>query len=170
MIGRTNPRLERNERTWLDADEIDPVQSADVFPAGRRLESLLVQETVPEVLGVAALWRATDTRVDEAFERIWSLERRLLRLETDTREVPVRELAYVVFVAAPSGYRLVAAFGRLPTAGDEIGVENGHPAEVLRVGASPLPADRRPCVFAVSTAIPSADVAEAAAALDRRAA
>ena len=75
----------------------------------------------------------------------------------------------MVFLATPDGYRLVSEFGVLPATGELIG-ENGVSAEVLRVGLSPLPDDRRPCVFAVATAVESPDVAEADAALDRRAA
>ena len=145
------------------------MQSADVFPAGRRLGSLLVRETDAETVGVAALFEATDSRVDEAFERISSLERRLQRLETATTGERPRELPYVVFLAAPGGYRLASAFGRLPAAGDRIAADHDL-AEVLRVGASPFPGDRRPCIFAVAVALPSADAAEEDASLDRRAA
>jgi hypothetical protein len=145
------------------------VQSADVFPAGRRLENLLVREIDAETVGVAALFEATDARVDEAFERISSLERRLQRLETATTGERPRELPYVVFLAAASGYRLVSAFGRLPATGDRIDADDDL-AEVLRVGASPFPGDRRPCVFAVAVALPSADADEADASVDRRAA
>ena len=145
------------------------MQSADVFPAGRRLEGLLVREIHPELSGMASLFEATDVRVDEAFERISRLERRLERLESGATRPARRELAYVVFLATPGGYRLVSEFGILPATGELIG-ENGVSAEVLRVGLSPLPDDGRPCVFAVTAAVESPDVAEADATLDRRAA
>ncbi len=146
------------------------VQSADVFPAGRRLESLLVRQEAAKSTGVAALFEATGARIDEAFERISSVERRLRRLETAASGAPARELEYVVFSSAPSGYRLAVAFGRLPEPGDDVATSGDGAVEVLRIGASPLPGDRRPCVFAAAVAVRSPDVAEAEAALDRRAA
>lgn len=152
------------------ADEEELVQSADVFPAGRRLESLLVRQEVAKSTGVAALFEATDARIDEAFERISSVERRLRRLEAAASGAPARELEYVVFSSASGGYRLAAGFGRLPEPGDGIATPEDGPLEVLRIGASPLPGDRRPCVFAAAVAVRSPDVAEAEAALDRRAA
>jgi len=144
------------------------VQSADVFPAGRRLESLLVGNAVPQISGAAALFEATDARIDEAFERISRVERRLQRLESASKDVSAREREYLIFSSAPSGYRLAPAFGLLPEPGDRITADG--PAEVLRIGASPLPDDRRPCVFAGPAAVGSPDVAEAEATLDRRAA
>jgi hypothetical protein len=146
------------------------VQSADVFPAGRRLESLLVRQEVAKTTGAVALFEATGARIDEAFERISSVERRLGRLEAAVGGAPARELEYVVFSSASSGYRLAVVFGLLPGPGDEIAAPDDGPAEVLRIGASPLPGDRRPCVFATAVAVRSPDVAEAEAALDRRAA
>ena len=145
------------------------MQSTDVFPAGRRLESLLVRETNAVTDGVAALFKATDARFDEAFERINSLERRLQRLESVTPAAPPHDVPYVVFLATPIGYRLASMFGRLPVAGEQIG-DDDDAAEVLRVGASPLPGDRRPCVFAVAAALGSPDAGEAHPALARRAA
>ncbi len=145
------------------------MQSADIFPAGRRLEGLLVRESAAETGGVGVLFETTEARVDEAFERISSLERRLGRLEASTPELSLRELHYVVFVAGFDGYQLASAFGRLPFPGDRIaGAEST--AEVLRVGTSPLPDDRRPCVFAVAGPVPSRNAGEAQAALAREAA
>jgi hypothetical protein len=144
------------------------VQSADVFPAGRGLERLPARQEVARSTGLAALFEATSARIDQAFERISSVERRLRRLETAARETPARELEYVVFLSVPSGYRLAVAFGRQP--GDQIAAPDDASVEVLRIGASPLPGDRRPCVFAGTVAVGSPDVAEAEATLDRRAA
>jgi hypothetical protein len=162
---RAECSLSENERTSLPADEEMTVRTADVFPAGRRLETLLVREANPEESGIATLFAATDLRVDEAFERITQLERRLEQLETAPPPHADRKLAYVIFLSTPEGYQLVSDFGVLPTAGDRVGA-----ADVLRVGLSPLPDDARPCVFAVTATVESTDVAEAEAALDRRAA
>ena len=145
------------------------MQSADIFPAGRRLESLLMRERPGEPSALSPLFEATETRLDQAFDRIDGLERRLRRLESARPEPVAREVAYVVYLAGPTGYRLATVFGRLPLAGDEI-VDDGVTAEVLRVGASPLPGDGRPCVFAVATALPSRDAGEAEAGPARRAA
>ncbi len=145
------------------------MQSADVFPAGRRLESLLVREAHTETGRLDALFQATESRLDDAFERIGGIERRLRRLEAEEPEAASRELAYVLYLAGPSGYRLATVFGRLPLAGDQV-VDDGATAEVLRVGSSPLPGDHRPCVFAVATALPSRDAGEAEPEPDRRAA
>ena len=141
------------------------MQSADVFPAGRRVESLLVRDADAGLSGVSSLFRTTEARVDEALDRISSLERRLRRLETGAPPNLRREVPYVVFLATAAGYQLVPAVGRLPAPGERLGE-----AEVLRVGSSPLPGDSRPCVFAVASTVESPDVAEADAALDRRAA
>ena len=168
-IGSLRPFLERNERTSTSTDEEAFVQSADVFPAGRGLESLLVRETDAVTGGVAALFKATDARFDEAFERISSLEHRLQQLESVKPAAPAHDVPYVVFLATPTGYRLASMLGRLPAAGEQVG-ENDDAAEVLRVGASPLPGDRRPCVFAVATTLLSPDAGEAHGALARRAA
>jgi hypothetical protein len=145
------------------------VQSADVFPAGRRVESLLLRQTGTTRDGATALFKATEARVDEAFERIGRLERRLLRLEADTAAGPRHELEYVLFLATSTGYRLASAFGHLPAPGDRID-EDDAVADVLRVAASPLPGDRRPCVFAVAVQLGSPDAAEDHRALARRAA
>ena len=146
------------------------MQSADVFPAGRGLKSLVARQEVARSTGLAALFEATGARIDQAFERISSVERRLRQLETGGRETSARELEYVVFSSVPSGYRLAVAFGRLPGPGDQIVASDDGSVEVLRIGASPLPGDRRPCVFAGAVAVGSSDVAEADAAFDRRAA
>jgi hypothetical protein len=146
------------------------VQSADVFPAGRGLERLLARQEAARSTGLAALFEATGARIDQAFERISSVERRLRRLEIGARETPARELEYLVFSSVPSGYRLAIAFGRLPEPGDQIAAPGDGSVEVLRIGASPLPGDRRPCVFAGAVAVGSPDVAEAEATFDRRAA
>jgi hypothetical protein len=145
------------------------VQSADVFPAGRRVETLLMRQTGTSTEGATALFQATEARVDEALERIGWLERRLQRLEADAHAAPRRELEYVLFFATSTGYRLATAFGQLPVAGDRID-EDDALADVLRVAASPLPGDPRPCVFAVAAPLGSPDAAEEHSALARRAA
>ena len=56
------------------------------------------------------------------------------------------EQGYLVFVWSPTGYTLREQEGEPPTVGEEI--EDGdRRLRVLKVGASPLPGDARPCVF-----------------------
>lgn len=53
------------------------------------------------------------------------------------------ESGYVVFVWKPSGYELEQREGDPPQVGEQ--VDEG--LVVTKVGASPLPGDRRPCVY-----------------------
>ena len=56
--------------------------------------------------------------------------------------------AYVMFVWSPSGYSLRELEGDPPAVGDEI--EDGDVTLVVtKVGASPFPADSRPCVYSI---------------------
>lgn len=53
------------------------------------------------------------------------------------------EQGYVVFLWKTSGYELEEREGEPPKVGEQ--VDDG--LVVAKVGASPLPGDRRPCVF-----------------------
>ena len=53
---------------------------------------------------------------------------------------------FVLFVPARAGYELVAADGPDPERGERLRVEEQW-YRVLRLGPSPLPGDRRRCVF-----------------------
>jgi hypothetical protein len=53
---------------------------------------------------------------------------------------------YVVFVWSTRGYELQEREGVPPEAGDRI-EEQGARLLVTKVGPSPLPGDRRPCVY-----------------------
>ena len=53
---------------------------------------------------------------------------------------------HVLFVWSPSGYELLARAGEPPPLGSEVGVRGGLRV-VTKIGASPLPGDRRPCAF-----------------------
>ena len=59
---------------------------------------------------------------------------------------PLQPQEFVLFVPTPAGYRLTVADGPVPERGELLGVEEEW-YRVLRVGPSPLPGDRRPCVF-----------------------
>jgi hypothetical protein len=54
---------------------------------------------------------------------------------------------YVLFLWKPTGYELVEKQGETPAVGDELETDNGRPLRVLKVGPSPIPGDRRPCVY-----------------------
>jgi hypothetical protein len=132
------------------------VQSSDVFQGRGRLEQILVRPTTPlGDPGWDKLFEATDVRVEEAIERIQTVENRLDAIESiesvepQTPVVEPMEQDYVVLFSTSGGYRLAEASGPLPGTGDRFG-EDGVTAEVLRVGRSPLPGDRRPCVFALA--------------------
>jgi len=55
---------------------------------------------------------------------------------------------YVLFVWSPTGYTLRELEGEPPSVGHEF--EDGDRTLVVtKIGASPLPDDRRPCAFSV---------------------
>ena len=53
---------------------------------------------------------------------------------------------YLMFISKPSGYELRERHGDLPSIGQEID-EDGTRLRVSKLGPSPLPGDRRRCVF-----------------------
>jgi len=53
---------------------------------------------------------------------------------------------YLVFISKPTGYELGERHGELPGIGQEV-EENGTRLRVSKIGPSPLPGDRRLCVF-----------------------
>ena len=73
--------------------------------------------------------------------------------EPDAAPPPV-QAGHVLFVPAPDGYRLVQRDGPPPDRGAALALEEGA-FRVLRLGPSPLPGDRRRCVFVVATEEPS---------------
>jgi hypothetical protein len=53
---------------------------------------------------------------------------------------------YLVFISKPSGYELRERQGDVPGVGQEID-EDGTRLRVSKIGQSPLPGDRRRCVY-----------------------
>ncbi len=53
---------------------------------------------------------------------------------------------YLLFISKPSGYELRSRDGVLPGVGDEI-EEDGTRLRVSKIAPSPLPGDRRRCVY-----------------------
>ena len=72
--------------------------------------------------------------------------------ETERADAGVAEagstgsVGHVLLVWNPSGYSLLARAGEPPRVGSEVGVSGGRRV-VTKIGASPLPGDRRRCVF-----------------------
>ena len=56
---------------------------------------------------------------------------------------------HVLFVSQASGYELLPREGEVPELGSEVVLSDGAEEvyRVCKVGPSPLPGDRRPCVF-----------------------
>jgi hypothetical protein len=60
---------------------------------------------------------------------------------------------WLAFLSSPQGYRLVEGNGPAPGPGEPVELE-GAPYRVLGVGPSPLPRDRRRCVYAAREEAP----------------
>jgi hypothetical protein len=68
---------------------------------------------------------------------------------------------HVLFVGGPQGYRLLDCDGPVPGQGEHVDLDGvGH--GVLRLGPSPLPADRRRCAFVEQEHLPRAAAGAAA--------
>jgi hypothetical protein len=57
---------------------------------------------------------------------------------------------YLLFLWSPTGYSLRELEGEPPPVGHEF-EDGGRTLVVTKVGASPFPADPRPCVFSLGT-------------------
>ena len=57
-------------------------------------------------------------------------------------------MSYLLFVWAPTGYQLREQEGDLPTAGDQVEVDERQ-LRIAKVGVSPLPGDDRPCAYSM---------------------
>jgi hypothetical protein len=55
---------------------------------------------------------------------------------------------YLLFAWSPDGYALVERDGEVPHVGAEM-QDDGYLLSVVKVGTSPLPGDKRRCVFTV---------------------
>ena len=59
---------------------------------------------------------------------------------------------YTLFVSKPTGYELLDRSGEPPAVGSVVELEDEGRWVVNRVGASPLPQDRRPCAYLLPSA------------------
>jgi hypothetical protein len=55
-------------------------------------------------------------------------------------------MGFLVFVWKPSGYELRESDGDAPVVGSEVELD-GQRLRVTKVAPSPLPGDKRPCVY-----------------------
>lgn len=86
-------------------------------------------------------------RVERAERELSALAERLRLAERRLEGSSVHHaVAHTCFVPHGEGYELVEADGPPPRAGAEVEVA-GARYRVVRAGRSPLPFDRRPCVF-----------------------
>jgi hypothetical protein len=106
-----------------------------------RAEELLVEESAVTRL---------ECRLESAERELAELRTRLHRTERRLDGSSVHHAAaHTRFVPVTEGYELLEAEGPPPRAGDAVEIEAGV-FRVLRVGRSPLPFDRRPCVYLVA--------------------
>lgn len=109
----------------------------------RRLGKLLLDG------GDSAEASELDERVETAERELHELRGRLQRVERRVvRRNPHHAAAHTRFLPNGSGYEIMELPGPPPRAGESV-VVAGRGYRVLRVGRSPFPADRRPCVFLV---------------------
>lgn len=54
---------------------------------------------------------------------------------------------HLLFVSRPTGYELAEREGEPPAPGEEIELDGEGSFVVVKVAASPLPQDDRPCVY-----------------------
>ena len=105
------------------------------LPRRHRLEELLLDRRL-RGLDVEAL----ADQLDRLEEEVAELTARL------RRAAPNRPPGHVLFLPTPDGYVVVEADEAPPPIGQLLMLEN-HWFRVHRVGASPFPRDRRPCLF-----------------------
>ncbi|MEP6892245.1 MAG: hypothetical protein ABI927_00570 [Gaiellaceae bacterium] len=75
------------------------------------------------------------------------------RLPVQEADAPFVATSFLAFAPTPEGYRLVELDGAAPVVGAEVDVPGSEmPLTVARLGASPLPFDRRPCAYLENSA------------------
>jgi hypothetical protein len=104
-------------------------------PRRRRLEEMLLDRRLRglDVKGLA-------DHLDTLEQEVAALKTRLIRAEGE------RPPGHVLFVPTPEGYEVVEADEPPPPVGQLLLLDDGC-FKVQRVGRSPFPRDRRPCLF-----------------------
>jgi hypothetical protein len=141
-------------RGLLSEEQLETVL-AEHLASGRSVGEILVDDAHVDP---AELERLLAEQASTADTRgIELLRQRLVEAEAELHaggQAPVNaepapaapEDEIVLFVPTPAGYKLILRSGPPPEVGDEIGVSGGR-LVVVKVGASPLPGDRRRCAY-----------------------
>jgi hypothetical protein len=109
-------------------------------PRRHRLEDLLLDRRL-RGLDIHAL----ADHLDKLESEIVDLRARLSRADE-----PDRPPGHVLFLPTPDGYVVIEAEDPPPPVGQQLLVDNGT-FRVHRVGRSPFPRDRRPCLYLEAT-------------------
>ena len=128
-------------RNQLEAAQIAPGTSQIVDELFRHLDEWTkrVARLQEELRSAHAAIASRDARIAELSA---------LRLVQNGPPEPEPPSRHLVFLRAGAGYELREAEGPPPAAGDELEPAPGERYVVVKVGASPLPRDARPCAFA----------------------
>jgi hypothetical protein len=146
------------QRGLLDEEQLE-IALAEHMSSGNMLGEVLVargwltQEQIAELLDEQL---ATGAGEDGA-RGIDLLRTRVAEAEAELDQPPATEApetedttepdpGYVLFVWSPAGYALLNRSGEPPPVGSEVGISGGR-LEVVKIGPSPLPGDRRRCAF-----------------------
>jgi hypothetical protein len=146
------------QRGLLDAEQLE-IALAEHMSSGKMLGEVLVehgwltQEQIAELLHEQGNVGAGEdgargidllrTRVAEAEAE---LEQPAATETAEAEDTAEPDPGYVLFVWSPAGYALLNRSGEPPPIGSEVGVSGGR-LEVVKIGPSPLPGDRRRCAF-----------------------
>ena len=128
--------------------------AADHMSAGQveRIEVLTadLRAALADPPGAATLSRLVSQSHNALADRIASFERALESRPDEAAPIPEErsETSFMAMVPTPEGYRLVSMDGLLPHPGATFAIEGeGRTLEVARLGPSPIPGDRRRCVY-----------------------
>ena len=100
-------------------------------------------EALPDPEPLVERLQADNRRLTQEIERLRAAFTRLRVVEGSE---PPR--SHVLFVATPTGYRLLEREGAPPGLGEELELaEIGGRLVVTKLGRAPLPGERRPCAF-----------------------
>jgi hypothetical protein len=143
------------ELGYLDQQQLTMVVDEQPDRGPSRLEVLrakLESAQVEAARGVALLRErlaAAEAELEREIARRRSAEAAQEAAQSEAVElqtVPETAHGHVLLVPGPGGYQLLERSGQAPPVGGEVGVSGGE-LVVLKVGASPLPGDRRLCAF-----------------------
>lgn len=131
---------------------------AEPEPVGEGIDDLIVAvaETDPDAGAPALLGEGIDDLIVAAAEPGWEDDP---ASGEDLR--PLDDAVCLAYISTPTGYRLLPVAVELPAPGETIELGELGPLVVSRVGKSPLPLDRRVCVYVEQPLAPAAAVSNA---------